>query len=198
VLRVGISRELRFVGRHVQELQDWINREGAFSPLQPDQTLEAIGQGLSSTPLHVYYFYCHGGQSETEVWLRVGDGEFIMPDHVRFEWELEKKWVESQPPFLPLVFLNGCGTLSLSPESIAEFLHEFTYAGASGVIGTEISVDERLAQEVGLRFLRAFAGGRQAGRVIQELRHKLLLKNNPLGLVYTPYCYAELHLEPKI
>jgi hypothetical protein len=147
--------------------------------------------------LHIYYFYCHGGKSEREVWLSVGDGEYILPDHIRDEWELYKRWVRSQPPFVPLVFLNGCGTLSLSPESIAEFLHEFTVAGAAGVIGAEISVDERLAQEVGLRFLQAFADRREAGRIIQELRHWLLLKNNPLGLVYTPYCYAELHLEPR-
>jgi len=198
VLHVGISLKLDFVGPHVKTLQDWIGREGAFQPFQPDRTLQAIGQGLSSTPLHVYYFYCHGGQSESdeEVWLSVGDDEYIMPDHIRFAWELRNKWEEGQPPFVPLVFLNGCGTLSLSPESVADFLHEFTVAGAAGVIGTEISVDERLAQEVGLHFLKAFARRGQAARIIQEVRHRLLLKNNPLGLVYTPYCYAELHLEP--
>lgn len=197
VLGVGVSLELYFVQQHVEKLQDWISKKGTFQPFEPDQTLGTVGTGLQSTPLHIYYFYCHGGESEREVWLSVGDGEYILPDHIRDEWELYKRWVRSQPPFVPLVFLNGCGTLSLSPESIAEFLHEFTFAGAAGVIGTEISVDERLAQEVGIRFLQAFAGWQEAGRIIQELRHWLLLKNNPLGLVYTPYCYAELHLEPR-
>jgi len=197
VLHVGISQRLVSVGPHVKALQDWVSREGTFQSFQPDRTLQAIGQGLSSTPLHVYYFYCHGGQSESdqEVWLSVGDGEYIMPDHIRDKWKLRRKWEKGQPPLVPLVFLNGCGTLSLSPESVADFLQEFTVAGAAGVVGTETSVDERLAQEVGLEFLKGFAQGRAAAPVIQELRHRLLLKNNPLGLVYTPYCYAELHLE---
>lgn len=204
VLRVGVSLRMGFVQEHVQALQDWIHDEERCQPFEPDRTLAEVGDGLSSTPLHMYYFYCHGGQSEPkpeesrprrEVWLSVGNGERIKPAHIRSGWDLEEKWVLGQPPFLPLVFLNGCGTLSVSPGSSAEFLHEFTAAGASGIIGTEISVDERLAQEVGLEFLKAFAQGREAAHIIQELRHRLLLKNNPLGLVYTPYCYAGLHLE---
>ena len=195
VLGVGVSLNTRLLQRHMKALQEWIDQESAFHPFVTDESLKAIGDGLQRTPLQAYYLYCHGGRSGKEVWLSVGQREKIKPDHLRDAWKLDSKWIEGQPPNAPLIFLNGCGTLSISPESIVEFLQEFAYVGAAGVIGTEISVDERLAQEVGLEFLKAFADGRKVGEIIRDLRHRLLLKNNPLGLVYTPYCYSDLHMQ---
>jgi len=68
---------------------------------------------------------------------------------------------------------------------------------ASAVIGTEVTVWERLATEMGLNFLQEFLGDKpkSAGAALTLARRKLLLKNNPLGLVYTLYGSADLHLE---
>jgi hypothetical protein len=72
----------------------------------------------------------------------------------------------------------------------------FTWCQASGVIGTEVSIPESLAREFALGIFKQLTErGVSVGDAIRAQRLFLLGKYNPLGLVYTPYCYADLHLD---
>lgn len=63
------------------------------------------------------------------------------------------------------------------------------------MIGTEITVFERLAVEFDERFLTAFARGDPLGRGVRMSRLAILQRQlNPLGLVYIPFGLASLHL----
>jgi hypothetical protein len=66
--------------------------------------------------------------------------------------------------------------------------------GASGVIGTEIPVYSTLAKQVGRRILEQLTGGVPLGQAFLQMRRELLRQYNPLGLAYTFYGNARLHL----
>jgi len=139
------------------------------------------------------YFYCHGGSSSTGLnpWLTVGKDERLMPSDL-YALGLEEEWRFNN--VRPLVFINACHSIEFTPEALSAFLPELTTAGASGIIGTEISIYEPLAVEFGEGLIQAFLNGESIGKAVQKLRWQLLLKRNVLGLVYTPYCYADLKL----
>ena len=68
--------------------------------------------------------------------------------------------------------------------------------GASGVIGTEITVFETLAGPFALAFWRhALSGTIGVGEAIRRARLELLQAGNPLGLVYTPFVFAGTRIE---
>lgn len=153
--------------------------------------LDQIGTDLRSLDLQVAYFFCHGGRAAGEAWLGVGtrrQPEKIYPQNFK-AWQL--KW----PTVRPLVFINGCKTVGLSPDDLLSFNRTLAWCRASGVIGAEITIPETLAKWFGLAFLKAFLAGREVGQIMRTLRLDLLARYNPLGLGYTPYCVANLHLE---
>ncbi|WP_424923406.1 CHAT domain-containing protein [Actinocrispum wychmicini] len=134
---------------------------------------------------HVVYFYCHGGVERAVPYLRVGRGTtepVITPDNL---FHKGIRWAEHRP----LVFLNGCRTTDLSPESAIEFVSFFVQdAWACGVIGTEITVFESLAAEFAEECLRGFlAHGLPIGLAVRQARIALLARGNPLGLAYVPF-----------
>ena len=96
-----------------------------------------------------------------------------------------------------LVFINGCHTVDLEPKDLSSIMEEF--ARASGIIGTEIAVHTYLATEFAQSFFDRLINQHQnVGQIIKELRWELLMKRNVLGLVYTPYCSADLAMvEPN-
>jgi hypothetical protein len=101
------------------------------------------------------------------------------------------KW---NPP--ALVFLNACRSSNYSPEALSPFLGTFVDTlGASGLVATEVDVWDIFAAEVGKLFLENFLNGEYAGVSLLKARRVLLSKNNPLGLVYTLFASADLHLE---
>lgn len=142
-------------------------------------------------PQQLCYFYCHGGSSPEKLnpWLKIGQNDYIQPPDVRV-MGLDKSW--RKQGIHPLVFINACHSFEFTPEALAAFLPRFAWAGAAGVIGTEVSIFEPLAVEFGEGIIEAFLRGEPIGQAIQRLRWQLLLKRNVLGLVYTPYCYADL------
>ena len=77
----------------------------------------------------------------------------------------------------------------------------FVEANVSGIIGTEVAVHIQLASEFARQFFQAFLPngqeGKPVGEIIRDVRLDLLGKFNPLGLVYTPYCSADLHMSKK-
>ena len=112
----------------------------------------------------------------------------ITPDNLRWQrirWEAPR----------PLIFINGCQTTALEPEQALEFVSAFVeLAGASGVIGTEITVFEPLAGAFAEECLRRFLDGAPIGEAIRGARLALLAAANPLGLAYIPFVTASLRL----
>ena len=138
----------------------------------------------------IVYFYCHGGSNEDNVaYLGIGNNEYITPDNIL---AFEIHWVSPRP----LVFLNGCMTTALEPEKAMEFVTAFVSdAGASGVIGTEITVFEPLATKFAEIFLREFlCESKPLGCAVRLARLALLQEWNPLGLVYIPFALPGLQI----
>ncbi|HTD19727.1 MAG TPA: hypothetical protein VK667_09385, partial [Ktedonobacteraceae bacterium] len=104
----------------------------------------------------IVYFYCHGGRVKTisgreTPFLEIGKDERFQPSDIavwqRAEWS-EKHWQDMSP----LVVINGCHTVELTPELLVNFVDGFINAYAAGVIGTEIPVSQSLASEAAVQF----------------------------------------------
>lgn len=85
----------------------------------------------------------------------------------------------------PLVILNGCGSAARPPGSLSNLVEAFTDgAGASGVIGTEITIEQGLggwAMELFLSALR----DQPAGAAMRSMRWGMFAHGNLTGLAYT-------------
>jgi hypothetical protein len=150
---------------------------------------------LKETQAQIVYFYCHGGLANRVPYIQVGppDERGITRDNLRAE---EVWWGNLRP----LVFINGCHTAALEPETGIEFISGFVEtAGAAGVIGTEITVFEPLASTFAEDCLRRFVVyGAEIGEAVRGARLALLKAGNPLGLVYIPYVVASLRLAASL
>jgi hypothetical protein len=154
-----------------------------------DRVLEMLKRG----GFHFYILYCHGDCDERErkfklVFGPLADERAISCENLN---PLKIAWPE-QPK--PLVLLNGCETVAVTPEiahGLLERLHEL---GAAGVVGAEIQVYPHLAYPFGLDILERLLCGASVGEAFLEERKELLRKFNPLGLAYTYYAPAALHL----
>jgi hypothetical protein len=189
-LTVGVSTDSAFVLRAAHET--------ALRSLKPSlgwnygDTRAGVLQLLREKAPHVVYFYCHGGMSGTVPFILVGPpGDMgITRDNLRRE---KIRWKSPRP----LVFINGCHTAALEPNVAIDFISGFVeVAGASGVIGTEITIFEPLARAFAEECLRRFLNGTQIGEAVRGARLKLLQAGNPLGLVYIPYVIASLRMTP--
>jgi hypothetical protein len=186
---VGVSTDPQFVLRKAHEgiLRTMRNDLGWF---YADTRAEFFERLRVARP-HLVYLYCHGGlQDDGRPFLQVGGpGERgILRASLRTE---RIYWKEPRP----LVFINGCHTTAVEPEVAFNFVSGFIEtAGASGVIGTEITIFEPLARVFAEECLRHFLDGVSIGESIRAARLALLEELNPLGLVYIPFVLNELHL----
>ncbi len=135
------------------------------------------------------YFYCHGGHRRGKAWLGLGDE----PPDLFFASNLHA-WAVRWPDVRPLVFINGCNTVGITPDDLLPFNKSLARSNAAGVVGSEITIPETLGREFGREFVRGFLAGAAAGDLVRRLRLQLLSGYNPLGLAYTPYCLAKLRL----
>ena len=161
---------------------------------------KAIGDALKTPAPELVYFYCHGRSTSRkagevpEPELEVGSGELITPSGL-LAWGSQTDWpLDHWHDTAPLVFINGCHTVEITPAVLASFVDEFADLEAAGVIGTEISVDQHMASEAGEQFLEHFGNGRTVAESIRRMRGHFLAKGNCLGLAYTPYCSLDLCL----
>ena len=158
-----------------------------------------VVDALANVTLPLAYFYCHGrrelieGAAEPMPYLEIGVGEKIMPGDIT-AWS-DGLWPDSHwKQVSPLVFINGCHTVEITPDSLAHFVDAFSGVYASGVIGTETDIHQVLAGEVAELFWQRFRGGLTVGSALSQVRLVLLGKCNLLGLAYTAYCSASLRL----
>jgi hypothetical protein len=199
VLIVGVSKapDLPLTAAHTKELlalrPEWSKRAWLVR-----DSLDPLLYAMRSSQPHLVYMYCHSsgrpvGSAEIPM-LYLGanpqapqPGEWLEKATLRDEIE----W--SQPR--PLVFLNGCQTTKLDAGTILNFVTGFVEnANACGVIGTEITVFEKLAGAFAARFIDRFLGGAMVGQAIRDARLDLLQEGNPLGLVYTPFVLSGTQL----
>jgi hypothetical protein len=183
LMDIALNREFPALPAHLQRLGN------LGYQTQSQEARDKIFQMFKQSQPHVVYFYCHGVLNGTTPTLKVGPPQDYI-DTSNFD-NLEIAWPDTRP----LVFMNGCHTTSLSPGQALSFVRAFVEdVAAAGVIGTEITVFEPLAQTFAETFLPLFAAGMPFGRAIREARLRLLAQRNPLGLVYQPYAYAGLKM----
>jgi hypothetical protein len=166
------------------------------------ESWEAVKESLADPSLELAYFYCHGltGAAEGESCLEITAGDLLEPPDLltwkQIAWaQVPNHWTETRP----LVFLNGCHTLDVLPQSPVNFVDCFSQVGASGVVGTEITLDQAMASEASEVFFEHLVGtpGMGVGEALRRTRLHFLAKGNMLGLAYTAYCRAELALTPR-
>jgi CHAT domain len=181
----GYSKTLSQAEAHRQELEALprVRTTAEFDLYQ-------IGDGLQRADLDVVYFYCHGGNRRGKAWLGVGarPPELLYASNL-MAWRV--RWLTRRP----LVFINGCDTIGMSPDDLLSFNEILVWSKAAGVMGSEITIPETLGRAVGQQFLQQFVVGGTVGDVVRRLRLELLAGFNPLGLAFTPYSLAKLHIE---
>lgn len=165
-------------------------------------SLADVEQALADPELELLYFYCHGRRKGGPAGgpipcLEVGHAEEISPAQIitwyTGDWlALDGHWATTSP----LVFINGCHTTELTPQTPVNFVDHFMAARAAGVVGTEITLEQSMAGEAAQVFLAHFAGEKRlpAAESLRRMRLHFLGKGNLLGLAYTAYCPADLHL----
>ncbi|MES4889608.1 CHAT domain-containing protein [Streptomyces sp. NPDC096012] len=195
-LTVGRSHSLDrpLMDRHLTALRGHFGHGGV---LECDRR-DTLRKALTDTAGACVYFYGHGRRPDpateapgTTV-LEIGHGDRIAPRDLA-AWADDCAW-ERLESAAPLVFLNGCHTVDSDPASWLTLVEAFSGFSASGVVGTEISVDQELANEIGERFWALLLAGEAVGPALHRVRMALLRKGNALGLAYTAYCSAALRL----
>lgn len=162
------------------------------STIKRESDRAAVIKLFTSTQPQLVYFYCHGVLQDTRPSLKIGSK--ASPGYLTYDnWSnLGIEWPEARP----LVFVNSCHSTAIGPEQALNLVRALVQqAEAAGVIGTEITIFEPLAQGFAQALLPLFLSGVPLGRAVREARLALLAQRNPLGLVYTPHAYAELKLQ---
>jgi hypothetical protein len=200
-LAVGRTRDpqlnLSLIDAHLKALCDTGRMH--FSPATPADDVTDLRSTLQAPT--IVYFLCHGkfDPARKEPYLGVGapDDKYhkIYPEMVQ-DWADTNTFpnLSGWATVRPLVFINGCHTCDLKPEQTLQFVSKFAYAEASGVLGTEISIQLPLALEVGDLVLQSIAAGNEVGKALYDMRWHLVNKGNLLGLSYTLYALADLKI----
>jgi hypothetical protein len=143
------------------------------------------------------YFLCHGKFDLAEDMPYIGIGpDDEDPQHRIYPqtimgWARDSAWKAWEAQH-PLVFINGCHTSDLTPGQVLEFVSAFGFAGASGVVGTEVNIQLPLAIEAARSLLTQIGSDISVGQALYRIRWDFVNKGNLLGLAYTPYCLANL------
>ncbi|MEJ2710901.1 MAG: CHAT domain-containing protein [Anaerolineales bacterium] len=192
-VRVGLGAYAGFraLPRHRQALE-------ALSPvlkLEYAEDREQVWKLLQKGDQHFFYFFCHGVVDQNNTFqLMIGQPDkpgFISASSLTppiIQWPAEPR---------PLVVLNGCETAALKAELLGVFMDNLRFIGALGVVGTEIKVKTELAFAFGLPWMRALLSGQPAGQAMLSVRRHLERQGNPLGLAYSLYAPAGLHLHEQ-
>ncbi|MDQ4074679.1 MAG: CHAT domain-containing protein [Chloroflexota bacterium] len=205
-LAIGVTRDKKLdqerIERHLKALGEMAHIQ--LAPVQPAEDWKNTRAMLRAP--EIVYFLCHGeyDKDTNEDYLSLGprDGQSahkIYATQTIEEWKVDPvdgpdtaAWRERRP----LVFINGCHTQNLSPGKVVSFATAFAGLGAGGVLGTEVSVELRIAVEVAESLFHKLAppNPQPLGEALREVRWELANKGNLLGLAYTLYGLADLHL----
>lgn len=170
-----------------------------LQPVNPADDRDKV-RGMLNEAM-VVYFLCHGeyDTARSLPYLSIGLRDMqeihrIYPDTLQAWADAAdlKAWGKQHP----LIFINGCHTTNLTPGEVLNFVTALGFAGAGGVIGTEISVLANVAIEVAESLFKKIAGNMPVpvGEAMYQIRWELANKGNLLGLAYSLYCLANLHV----
>jgi hypothetical protein len=180
--------------------------EGGLPPktlnYQLVESADALGTALAHETMDVAYVYCHGGYfineegTRPQVALQFGD-EKVRPFDIA-GWRRGTTWgYRHWPERRPLVILNGCHTTTMTSATLANFVDAFTrFGNAAGAIGTEVTVDQPMANWVGEMLLHGLVQNRTVGEVIRDVRWRMIQRGNTQAFAYTLYSVAGLRLRP--
>lgn len=188
------KQHLADLRRHVQV---------GFSPMRFD-TVGVIGEELAHENMDLVYLYCHTGYgdertaAESEPFINLGNVR-ITPLDIDM-WARSGPWPDPHwPTRHPFVVINGCHTAENLTGTLTNFVTQFTNtAGASGVLGTEITMEQGAAGWAMELFLAELSQGASVGMALLRTRWSMLRRGNLLGLAYTPYCLAGLSLRERL
>jgi CHAT domain len=189
---------------HITALRELSAAAKPPAQLAEGKTRDAV-EKLLGADLSLVYFFCHGNRlhiRDPNIYLAVGNDEAISADDFiswfeRWANELARPiWGDVRP----LIFINACHSLAIEPETLVSYLDAFvTWGHAAGVIGTEVKVAQPLAIDVAEQFFRRLLGRTHTVETaLHEIRVDYLASGNLFGLVYTPYCWADLRMEPAL
>jgi hypothetical protein len=150
---------------------------------------------LIEDDLPIVYLLCHGKRTGTQTLLSIGRRQRISAQDL-IGWidvaarRGRRMWTDPRP----LVFVNACGSAQITPEDLVDYLGAFVGKGqAAGLIGTEVKVEQGQAMELAESFFaRLFEHGASVEQALHHVRNEFLACGNLFGLVYTPYCLADL------
>ncbi|WP_310725888.1 CHAT domain-containing protein [Streptomyces sp. N2A] len=160
-----------------------------------------VADALAPEAMDIVYFYCHCGydvRTETAAADRYLDLGGIRMEPLDIGMWARTVWDDPHwPRRRPLVVLNGCHTTETTSGTLNSFVPAFTLlAGASGVLGTEVTLEQGLASWAMEELLSRLLGGATAGEALHGTRWAMLRRGNVMGLAYTAYCLANLTLRP--
>lgn len=197
VMAVGLGTGLdrRLTERHLTRLAEL---RPSIVTEQHNSRAELV-DALGRPDLPLIYFYCHGrrqrlpGAVEPVPYLEVGRGERLTPTDLTSlhdqAWAADH-WADTSP----LVFINSCHSVEITPGSFTQFVDAFSGIYAAGVIGVETVVVQSLAGTIAERFWASFGAGRSVGESLADVKLSLLGEGSLIGLAYTAYCSADLRL----
>jgi hypothetical protein len=162
-------------------------------------------------PHHLFYFFCHHAKGEG-VTSQYGSIDFKERTRIMMEGErggvIElqelKQLTRDQKllnfEFPPLIFLNACDSGQLEMGDPSGFMEYFLNdLRSSDYIGTEANVPALFADKFGQDFVNQFFTGKSVGTILRELSRSFATNyNNPFGLYYNLFGYADLHLSKEV
>ena len=191
-LAIGAYPGIPDVSEHKAEIAALHHTSSLEMDYQDDR--DQIMSMLTEGGQHFYYFYCHGDVDEQQkiFRLKLGPSPPGKPGYIESA-DLDPAEIRWETPN-PLFIMNGCETMAVSPDVTHGFLNTLKRLGASGIIGTEEKVWTQLARPFGVQLLKHLLNGMSVGEAFLEVRKTLLRQYNPLGLMYSYYSPATLHL----
>lgn len=198
LMAIGSDLDGQLRNDHVSALDREISVKWNRPPIRIAQDLESQ---LAAENMDVVYFYCHCDYHEDapgiglKPYLRFNKAEQVAPSDIS-AWALSSSWpIPHWPDRHPLVVINGCRTLELQSGSLGDFVDAFANrAGAAGVLGTEITIDQGVASWAMELFFTALWKGATVGTALRQTRWAMFARGNLMGFAYTPYCLANLAL----
>jgi hypothetical protein len=185
---------------HVEKVATLIGSR--LAPPNPAKDRKSVREVVANAG--IVYFLCHGkyDPGERSPYLGLGPNTsdsslFVYPKNIQeWAWSTIAPNLEQWATSRPLVIINGCHTCQLKPGEILNFVNAFATAQASGVIGTEISMQLPVAIEVAERLISKIAKSPPVGlgAAMREVRWEMANKGNLLGLAYTLHALADLQM----
>lgn len=190
--QAALTAHLDTIGRHLSRAFPGLTITGV-------RTASAF-RSLPVSHIPVVYFYCHGQATDRGTVLAIGRNDAISANDL-------SGWVNSglktgRRPFWsnpqPLIFVNACAALQVSPKALIGYLDAFIGAAdCAAVIATEVRVHQRLAMVFATQFFQRLGSGdpdSDLGDALHRARTHFLAHGNLFGLAYTAYGWAHLKL----